>query len=299
MASAHEAGDLIAEQVAAANADGVDTEAPETAPQSSPAEDAGADLILGKFKDQEALVEAYRNLEQANTRTAQEAADLRRQFEEAQQAQQPQQEESWSPFGVVGPMGDELQQYALHDPRGAFEWALQNQNQLGFNPMGTIDQLYGYWASVSPFQASMRLRELQDAWAQEQAPKEDAPDPIASDYFERMASAAYDEAKRTLPEFAAYEPQIKQILSDDPALFEHLTKGNTSAVSLYNAIKAVYGQLSVDAQLRAAQQQQAAPPPAAVQGQTRSTAPAAAGDDGGFSDLILKAARESGMAVNK
>lgn len=311
MADLHEGGDAIAQAVADANqqTDEQGIEAPEAAPQSSSGTDEGATteeqqaLILGKFKDHDAVIEAYKNLEPEYTQTRQQLAELQRQVEEFQ-SQQAQPEPA-SPFGYAAPAVEQLREYALQDPANAFVMSLQHADEFGLQAQQVQSELFAHWMSVDPWSAQRYAAQYAQWEAQQNQPDADEPDYMAQWASEQMAGGAVAWAQQHLYAFDTYKDQVNAWIDANPRIVEAITAQTPGPEGLTNLLSFAYKQVrtfdqpQTDATQAAAPPPPAAPPPA-TRGQSRSTAPAADDNyEAGIADLLLKSAREQGMQVHR
>lgn len=187
-------------------ADGAEPEpvgVPEQPVEPSPAADDTEELILGKFKTQDDLVSAYRELE--NKMRDQGAP------------REPDPEPEPDPLSYLPPYVDDhlwtrvaawAQGDPEHgvpaDPRGAALWALANPNQLG--PQLT-QMLENHWAQSAPAEYQRFLFDMQMAQHQPQG----EPEPSMGDqYALEMRIKDVAEWAETLPGFENYQERVAQ-----------------------------------------------------------------------------------------
>jgi hypothetical protein len=109
-------------------------------------EEAPEELILGKFKSPDDVLEAYKNLEAYNTQQNQRLSEL----EALLSADDEEEYEAPRPWGVQfngEPENEEqLVGWAEQDPGQAAQWAIANADRV---PKETVDGLWSIGLSVS------------------------------------------------------------------------------------------------------------------------------------------------------
>jgi hypothetical protein len=108
------------------------------------------ELILGKFKSVDDVVEAYKNLESHNTQTNQRLSELESLLMSDDEDDAPVQ-----PWGVSfngDPENEEqLIGWAERDAGAAAQWAMANANRV---PSETVNSLWEHWFETKPAEAN-------------------------------------------------------------------------------------------------------------------------------------------------
>lgn len=143
----------------------VETPTEEVAPDPDPEDSAEVaeeepELILGKFKDQEALTQSYQEIERRMTQEAQKRADYERQLmimqQQMQQLQQPKDDFAFQPRNA-----NELVEWAYESPDDAFWFAAEKAPQLLPKVISEIRQFDPEQAEVLSMQYNHAVMEMQ------------------------------------------------------------------------------------------------------------------------------------------
>lgn len=299
--------DLILDAVRAANApDGGDGGGADDPGSERGEEDAAEsqqpdDLILGRFRDQQALVDSYSSLEGEYTRTNQRLSQYEQQIQELQQQiqgmQQPQQPSFDFDQGFNNNPNniEELEALAEQDPARAAMWAMQNAQHL---QPELVQETVNYWYQRNPAQANAFM--LQQMIQQYLPQFQQQIDPVVSDRNEGRVHAAVSMAEQTIgPNYEQYHDRIIEALEARPSL---LPDDPTNVQAMHDTIVQVYAMLLGQDMLAKGSAAQGAPPPpqpqpspAATQTSRTAAAPVQATDeqtaalDKQIQDMILNA----------
>lgn len=164
------------------------------------------DLILGKFRDQAALEEAYKNAERKIT----EEANTRRQYELYLQQlhEENQQQEQFAPIGEPQSM-DDLIAMTYDDPDAAVGFAAERAPHLMNKVIATIrqfdaDQAERHLMWYQDYKMEQRLAEMQQPIHQMQAQA------VAQQTLAQVSS---------LPGFNELREEIKSVIRERPHWF--------------------------------------------------------------------------------
>jgi hypothetical protein len=261
-------------------------ETPPDAPQQQPEQDPNAQPQpepqpqpeqqpewQRQFSDPDAMWKSLRDTQAKLTQTAQERAELQRQYEEAQQWQQD------DPWSALPPSIDETTQqqiaaYAQRDPAAAAQWAYQHYNEVGPEVAG---QLFQYWQQRDYWSAeAWKAEQLHAQWRQAESQRlEQELQPVRDYTHRQMSELTLNIASQTIPNWDHWMPRVVEFL-EQPQNAAWVQALNATGVDSQAAAERLYDIYAVlharDQRGRApAPQQQPAPQPGA-QTETANTA---------------------------
>lgn len=212
---------------------------------TDPSEGAGAgtetvqeDLILGRFKTTDDVIQAYQNLEPEYTQTRQQLKDLERQLGEMQQ----QSTEPEKPFLFESPFSDapknvaELEALAEQFPDRAAVWAIENSNNL---PPELVQETINYWHQRNPAQATAYM--LQSMMQSYMPQIEQQIRPVTTQHQESNVQKAISMAEAVIgPQYESYHERIIESIEANPSL---MPSDVSNPDSMRDAIVNVYAML--------------------------------------------------------
>lgn len=283
-----DAAEGILDAIRAANADpaadaGVPaTVTPEgTAPEATPATpEAKDDLILGRFKTNEDLIQAYQNLEPEYTQTRQQLKDMERQLAElTAQSQQPREEFLFdSPFSQNPTNVEELEALASEHPDKAAIWAITNSDKLDPN---LVQETINYWHTRNPAQATAYM--LQTMMQQFVPAIQQQIAPATQAHTEGVVQRGVSMAEEMIgPSYPEFHERIIDAFEANPTLMPTDPQNpELMRDAIVNTYAMLLGKDMLEKGRAAATGGAAAPSPAAALAQTvtRTQAPAATNDD--------------------
>jgi hypothetical protein len=186
---------------------GADSGTDEAGTQSEPA------LILGKFKDADALASAYKELE--------------RQFHERNQPApiEPDEDEyDFSP-SFASEEAQQLAQYAAQGAeyaKQAFEYADTNQGMFGLDATRVRNELFQMWSLQDPIGSQQYLIQSHLAQMREQMQQEFQP--LQEQYRAQAIELAVGNAAKNLPGFAERADQVLEHINSIPGLTQAINE---------------------------------------------------------------------------
>lgn len=231
--------------------------------------DAVEDLILGKFKSADDLAEAYRQLEQKYTLTAQEKADLQSLLEDDEdEYQEPQR-----PWGATFQNGEpqneeELVSWAERDPGSAAQWAIANANRV---PQELVNSVWEHWFERKPTDAmawytQQQTLQMQQQYEQRIAELQEQVAPLRDAQTQTMFEGALEALEQQIPDLPDYTDKIQAYIDNIPVDQLHLAffpNGMDTPEKVQNGVKSLYA--IVRMQEAPMQQQVQQPNPAITQ----------------------------------
>lgn len=260
-----------------------ETEAPSEAP-----------LLLGKFKDADALAEAYKSLEQ--------------QFHASRQPQpEPEEEADNDPFGLWNPQlgnddANQLAQLMMDEPQRAqevVEWVTANPDQFGLHGVTIANQLYGIWQAQAPLDAQQWSLERLYARQQQEAEARymERVQPLEHSHMNQMAALAVHRATTgpdALPRFSELQQNVMEQIST-PAMSQFFVdhpEYRADPDKMFEVLTAAWEKVVADEYRSNARKaavdsgQEPATPAKKPRTQARSTAAAPSSDDTVVRDLF-------------
>jgi len=223
----------------------------ETPDQSGEDIDAGYDesvpdeLILGKFKSVDDVVEAYKNLESHNTQTNQRLSELEALLM-ADDEDEPQQVQPWGTMFSGNPENEEqLVGWAERDPGAAAQWAMANAERI---PKETVDGLWDHWFEQKPTEAMAWYTQQQTAHLQQQYEEELAAlreqiTPLRDQQTQTLFESSLESLESQIPDLADYSQKIQDYIDNIPVDQLHLAffpQGMDTPEKIQTGVKSLY-----------------------------------------------------------
>lgn len=263
----------------------------EDTPEETP-EPSTEDLILGRFKTNDDVIEAYRNLEPAYTQTSQQMRELERQVQELQDQLQFNQSEAEAtrdfqfdaPFSNQPTNVEQLEELAEQHPDRAALFAIKNAGRL---PAELVQEVVNYWHVRNPAQATAYM--LQQMFQQYMPAIDERIQPHDNRYQEDIVQNAVTMAEEMIgPQYEQYHDRIIDTIESNPAL---LPTDLNNPEAMRDSIVNVYAMLLGRDTLQRGQQLAAQGRPETSAQATTQTRPAAVEPHRGASEEDVEAAR--------
>lgn len=210
--------------VAATGADDSDAGGEEVQLQGDDAEDQSGQLILGKFKTQEALQEAYVNLEKMAGAKGSEVGDLRKELD-AIKAQLDKPAEAQQEYAPVDNQTIEaLDELAASNPLQAAQWALQYQPLLYDRVMETWFETDARGASR--FETQLTLSSYQKELTDNLAP---TLKPLQQETQQREFGAAWASVADKYPDIDTHADAMLEAAAGVPEIVQVLQSGDQAS----------------------------------------------------------------------
>lgn len=217
---------------------GADTPAEEQA-------EAVEELILGKFKSPEDLAEAYKQLEQKYTLTAQEKADLQALLEDDEE-DEPQAQPWGATFQNGEPQNEEeLVGWAERDPGAAAQWAIANANRV---PQELVTSVWEHWVERKPSDAmawytQQHTLQMQQQYEQRIAELQSMVEPLRDQQTQTMFEGALESLEAQIPDLSDYSDKIQEYIDNIPVDQLHLAffpNGMDTPEKVQEGVKSLY-----------------------------------------------------------
>lgn len=264
-----EQSDPIADAILNADANRVEAEpfvAPDSAPDSAPdvaPQETPDDLILGKFKSPEDLAEAYRNLEQQFTLTAQQKADLEALLNDEDEDEYEQPAASWGrPFDGEPQNEEQLVGWAEKDPGAAAQWAIANSGRV---PDEVVNAVWEHWFERKPSEAmawytQQQTLQLQQQYEERIAQIQAEVAPLRDAQTQTMFESSLDALESQIPDLADYSDKIQEYIDNIPVDQLHLAffpNGMDTPEKVQEGVRSLYAIVRMrEAPMQAQQQAQ-------------------------------------------
>jgi len=234
---------------------GADTPAEQSAPE---------ELILGKFKSVDDVVEAYKNLESHNTQTNQRLSEL-----EALLMQDDEEDGAVQPWGMTfngEPENEEqLIGWAERDAGAAAQWAMANANRI---PSETVNSLWEHWFETKPAEANawyvqQQTQQIRQQYEDELASLREQITPLRDQQTQVLFESSLESLESQIPDLADYSGKIQAYIDNIPVDQLHLAffpQGMDTPEKIQNGVKSLYAIVRMQEQ---PVQQQAIPQPSA------------------------------------
>lgn len=218
------------------------------------------ELILGKFKSADDLIEAYKNLESHNTQTAQRLSELEALLEGDDEGDE--EPALWNAtFNGEPTNEEELIGWAERDPGAAAQWAIANANRI---PDETVNGLWDHWFERKPTEAMAWYTQQQTAQLQQQYEAElnalrEQVAPLRDAQTQTMFESALGDLEQQIPDLSDYSDKIQQYIDNIPVDQLHLAffpNGMDTPEKVQEGVKSLY---AIVRMREAPMQQQAAP----------------------------------------
>lgn len=182
--------------------------------------DSGADvveeapqeeLILGKFKSVDDMVEAYKNLESHSTQTNQRLSELEALLQEDDDDEEPVA--AWGATFSGEPTNEEqLIGWAERDPGAAAQWAIANSNRV---PEETVNGLWDHWFERKPTEAmawytQQQTQQIRQEYEAELDALREQVAPLRDAQTQTMFEGALGSLESQIPDLADYSGKIQE-----------------------------------------------------------------------------------------
>lgn len=217
-------------------------DAPDSAPQDAPEED----LILGKFKSTEDVVEAYKHLEAQFTQNNQRLSDLEALLNDEDEDDYNEQPAAWGrPFQGEPENEEQLVGWAEKDPAGAAQWAIANANRV---PDEIVNAVWEHWHERKPAEAmawytQQQTLQLQQQYEERIAQIQAEVAPLRDAQTQTMYSSAIDVLEQQIPDLADYSDKIQEYIDHIPADQLHLAffpNGMDTPEKIQEGVRSLY-----------------------------------------------------------
>lgn len=235
--------------------------------------DSGADvveeapqeeLILGKFKSVDDMVEAYKNLESHSTQTNQRLSELEALLQEEDDDEEPVA--AWGATFSGEPTNEEqLIGWAERDPGAAAQWAIANSNRV---PEETVNGLWDHWFERKPTEAmawytQQQTQQIRQEYEAELNALREQVAPLRDAQTQTMFEGALGSLESQIPDLADYSGKIQEYVDNIPVDQLHLAffpNGMDTPEKIQEGVKSLYAIVRMrEAEFAAPQQQQAQP----------------------------------------
>lgn len=235
--------------------------------------DSGADvveeapqeeLILGKFKSVDDMVEAYKNLESHSTQTNQRLSELEALLQEEDDDEEPVA--AWGATFSGEPTNEEqLIGWAERDPGAAAQWAIANSNRV---PEETVNGLWDHWFERKPTEAmawytQQQTQQIRQEYEAELDALREQVAPLRDAQTQTMFEGALGSLESQIPDLADYSGKIQEYVDNIPVDQLHLAffpNGMDTPEKIQEGVKSLYAIVRMrEAEFAAPQQQQAQP----------------------------------------
>lgn len=188
-------------------------------PKEQPEE---GELILGKFKSQEDLAQAYEHLESLAGRQGQEFGELRRELQEMRQSLQGSSNEDYVP--IDDQTASAVDELAESNPQQAAAWALEHQPLL-------YERVMDIWFQNDPrsagrFENGLMLRQMRDDITASIGP---AVAPLQAQAQERAFAEAWANVAQKYPDMSSHGEAMLEAAKTVPELSHALTTGDAAS----------------------------------------------------------------------
>lgn len=218
------------------------------------------ELILGKFKSADDLAEAYKNLEQQFTLTAQQKADLEALLEDDEDEAPAA---SWGrPFDGEPQNEEQLVGWAEKDPGAAAQWAIANANRV---PDEVVNAVWEHWHAQKPTEAmawymQQQTLQLQQQYEDRIAELQDQVAPLRDAQTQTMFSSSLEALEAQIPDLADYSDKIQEYIDNIPVDQLHLAffpNGMDTPEKVQEGVRSLYAIVRMrEAPMQAQQQAQ-------------------------------------------
>ena len=265
--------------------------------------DSGADvveeapqeeLILGKFKSVDDMIEAYKNLESHSTQTNQRLSEL-----EALLQDDDEEDDSPAVWGATfngEPENEEqLIGWAERDPGAAAQWAIANSNRV---PEETVNGLWDHWFERKPTEAmawytQQQTQQIRQEYEAELEALREQVTPLRDAQTQTMFEGALGSLESQIPDLADYSGKIQEYIDNIPVDQLHLAffpNGMDTPEKIQEGVKSLYAIVRMrEAEFAAPQQAQQAQPSAFTQSRQGIVDQGPADYDAKINDAILNA----------
>ena len=232
-------------------------DAPDPAPQDAPEDE----LILGKFKSAEDVVEAYKQLEAQFTQNNQRLSDLEALLNDEDEDDYNEQPAAWGrPFQGEPENEEQLVGWAEKDPAGAAQWAIANANRV---PEEIVNAVWEHWHERKPAEAmawytQQQTLQLQQQYEERIAQIQAEVAPLRDAQTQTMYSSAIDVLEQQIPDLADYSDKIQEYIDNIPTDQLHLAffpNGMDTPEKIQEGVRSLYAIVRMREAPMVAQQQ--------------------------------------------
>lgn len=212
------------------------------APQDAPEED----LILGKFKTADDVVEAYKQLESQFTQNNQRLSDLEALLNDEDEAEYNEQPAAWGkPFQGEPENEEQLVGWAEKDPAGAAQWAIANANRV---PEEIVNAVWEHWHERKPAEAmawytQQQTLQLQQQYEERIAQIQAEVAPLRDAQTQTMYEASLSQLEQQIPDLADYSDKIQEYIDHIPVDQLHLAffpNGMDTPEKIQEGVRSLY-----------------------------------------------------------
>jgi hypothetical protein len=202
------------------------------------------ELILGKFKSVDDVVEAYKNLESHNTQTNQRLSEL-----ESLLMQDDEDDAPVQPWGVSfngDPENEEqLIGWAERDAGAAAQWAMANANRV---PSETVNSLWEHWFETKPAEANawyvqQQTQQIRQQYEDELATLREQITPLRDQQTQTLFESSLESLESQIPDLADYSDKIQNYIDNIPVDQLHLAffpQGMDTPEKIQTGVKSLY-----------------------------------------------------------
>ena len=232
-------------------------DAPDPAPQDAPEDE----LILGKFKSAEDVVEAYKQLEAQFTQNNQRLSDLEALLNDEDEDDYNEQPAAWGrPFQGDPENEEQLVGWAEKDPAAAAQWAIANANRV---PEEIVNAVWEHWHERKPAEAmawytQQQTLQLQQQYEERIAQIQAEVAPLRDAQTQTMYSSAIDVLEQQIPDLADYSDKIQEYIDNIPTDQLHLAffpNGMDTPEKVQEGVRSLYAIVRMREAPMVAQQQ--------------------------------------------
>jgi len=232
-------------------------DAPDPAPQDAPEDE----LILGKFKSAEDVVEAYKQLEAQFTQNNQRLSDLEALLNDEDEDDYNEQPAAWGrPFQGDPENEEQLVGWAEKDPAAAAQWAIANANRV---PEEIVNAVWEHWHERKPAEAmawytQQQTLQLQQQYEERIAQIQAEVAPLRDAQTQTMYSSAIDVLEQQIPDLADYSDKIQEYIDNIPTDQLHLAffpNGMDTPEKIQEGVRSLYAIVRMREAPMVAQQQ--------------------------------------------
>jgi len=226
------------------------------------------ELILGKFKSADDLVEAYKHLESQFTQNNQRLADLESLLTEVDEEDE---QRPWGATFAGDPQNEEqLIGWAEKDPGSAAQWAIQNAERL---PQETVNGLWEHWFERKPTEAmawytQQQTEQLRQQYEAELESLREQVTPLRDAQTQTMFEGAMESLESQIPDLSDYADKIETYIENIPVDQLHLAffpNGMDTPEKVQEGVKSLYAIVRMREAPMNYQQQQTPMPSAITQ----------------------------------
>lgn len=212
------------------------------APQDTPEED----LILGKFKTADDVIEAYKQLESQFTQNNQRLSDLEALLNDEDEAEYNEQPAAWGkPFQGEPENEEQLVGWAEKDPAGAAQWAIANANRV---PEEIVNAVWEHWHERKPAEAmawytQQQTLQLQQQYEERIAQIQAEVAPLRDAQTQTMYEASLSQLEQQIPDLADYSDKIQEYIDNIPVDQLHLAffpNGMDTPEKIQEGVRSLY-----------------------------------------------------------